>query len=340
MEDKLKFALVGAGRIAQTYAQTFETVEHAKLVAVADVRLESAEALAAGSNCRSFDSYQRMAEEMQLDAVIICTPPATHSEIGQFFLQRKVHVLCEKPLSTDSDSARAMVAAAEANGVKLTMASKFRYVDDVVRAKSILASGMLGDVIQFENTFAAHVQMENRWNSIRSVSGGGVLIDNGTHSVDLMRYFLGPLAEVYVVEGKRIQGLPVEETIHMVVRTTTGVTGSVDLSWTINKDTGNYISIYGSRGTITIGWAESKYREASKPEWVVFGKGYNKIQAFRSQIDNFAKCIRGEEALLITAEDAIASVNVIERAYLSLRQNRWMSISRTPQLYTMAEKAA
>jgi predicted dehydrogenase len=327
--------MVGAGRIAQTYAQAFKTVVHAELVAVADTRLDAADALASGMNCRSFDTHQRMAEEAELDAVIICTPPATHAEVGCYFLDRKLHVLCEKPLSIDSASARLMLSTARANGVLLTMSSKFRYVDDVVRAKSVMASGLIGDVIHFENTFAAHVDMGNRWNCNPSISGGGVLIDNGTHSVDIMRYFLGPIAEVYVVDGKRIQGLPVDETVHMVVRTTTGVTGSVDLSWTINKDA-SYISIYGSRGTISIGWTESKYREVSRSEWVVFGNGYDKIQAFRSLIDNFALAACGEQQLLISAEDALASVSVIESAYRSLRQNRWMSINRKPELAIVA----
>lgn len=334
MDRKLKFGMVGAGRIAQTYAQSFAGVQHAELVAVADVRIEAAEAMASGLGCRAFGSHQEMAEDVDLDAVIVCTPPATHAAVGGFFLERKVHVLCEKPLSIDSASARGMLATARENGVTLTMASKFRYVDDVVRAHSVVASGLIGDVIHFENTFAAHVDMTGRWNANPAMSGGGVLIDNGTHSVDIMRYFLGPIAEVYVVDGKRIQGLPVDETVHMVVRTTTGVTGSVDLSWTINKEA-SYIAIYGSRGTILLGWNEAKYREAGKG-WVVFGNGYDKLQAFRSQIDNFALAVAGEQPLLITAEDALASVSVIESAYRSLRQNRWMSVNRKPELAIVA----
>jgi predicted dehydrogenase len=328
MNEKLKFGIVGAGSIAQAYAQAFKTCETAEIVAVADVRADAARALAEELRCQSYDSYQKLAESDRLNAIVVCTPPATHPEICLHFLERGIHVLCEKPLSIDAASARVMLDAAKRCGVRLTMASKFRYVEDVVRAKSIVMSGILGEIILFENAFTSRVDMSSRWNSMPHISGGGVLIDNGTHSVDLMRYFLGPLAEVQVVEGKRAQGLSVEETVRIFVRSLSGVMGSIDLSWSINKELDNYISIYGSHGTVRVGWKESKYRQSSSSDWVVFGKGYDKVQAFRSQIDNFSRAIRGEETLLITAEDALASVEVVEAAYAALRQSQWTTVSR------------
>jgi predicted dehydrogenase len=324
--EKLSFGIVGAGGIAQSYAQAFENCEAARLVAIADIRADAARALADVVGCESYDSYEAMAAATKLDAVIVCTPPVTHPEICLYFLKHKVHVLCEKPFSINIESARVMIEAAGESGVKLTMASKFRYVDDVVRAKSIVTSGILGDIILFENAFTSRVDMSSRWNSNPAISGGGVLIDNGTHSVDLMRYFLGPLADVHVVEGKRSQGLSVEETVRVFVRSVSGVMGSIDLSWSINKELDSYINIYGSHGTISVGWMESKYRQSSSRDWMIFGKGYNKLQAFMSQIDNFSKAIRGEEMLLITGEDALASVEVIETAYAALRQNHWTAV--------------
>jgi predicted dehydrogenase len=326
MKEKIKFAIVGAGGIAQAYAQAFEPCASAQLVAVADVREEAANGLAERLNCRSYNSYQMMADDAQFDAVIICTPPNTHPEISLFFVERKIHVLCEKPLSVDAESARVMLEAAEQNGVYLTMASKFRYVEDVVRAKQLITSGLLGEIILFENAFTSRVEMASRWNSNPEISGGGVLIDNGTHSVDLMRYFLGPLAEVQVVEGKRSQELMVEETVHIFVRSCGGVMGNIDLSWSINKEQENYLSLYGSKGTIKIGWKQSKYRLSSESDWVVFGQGYDKVQAFRSQIENFSKVISGDERLLVTPLDALASVEVIEAAYAALRQSQWTSV--------------
>jgi predicted dehydrogenase len=327
-EDMVTFGLIGAGGIAQAYAQAFETCTDARIVAVADVRAAAAQALAERLRCQAHDSYQALGERTDLDAVIVCTPPASHPEVCLHFLERKVHVLCEKPLSINVQSARTMLEAAARAGVILTMASKFRYVEDVIRAKSVVASGILGTLVLFENAFTTRVDMSARWNANPAVSGGGVLIDNGTHSVDLMRYFLGPLAEVQVVEGKPIQGLPVEETVRIFVRSLDGVMGSIDLSWSIDKQLDSFINIYGSHGTIAVGWKESKYRQSTSRDWVIFGKGYDKTRAFRSQITNFSRAVRGEESLLITAQDALASVEVIEAAYAALHQNHWTRVVR------------
>src|SRR5438093_578019 len=188
--------------------------------------------------------------------------------------------------------------------------------------------GSRGCVTLLESAFTARFALSSRWKSEPAVSRGGVLIDNGSHSVDLMRYFLGPLADVQVVEGKRVQGLAVEDTVRIFVHSVSGVMGSIDLSWSLNKELDSYLNIYGSRGTIAVGWKESKYRQSSSSDWIVFGKGYDKVQAFRSQINNFARAIQGRDMLLITAEDALASVEAIEAAYNSLRRVHWTAVRR------------
>jgi predicted dehydrogenase len=236
-------------------------------------------------------------------------------------------VLCEKPFTVTVAEAETVVCTAREKGVKITMASKFRYVDDVIRAKQIVDSGILGDIVLFDNAFTARVDMSKRWNSDPKVSGGGVLIDNGTHSVDIARYFLGPLAQVHVMEGRRGQSLKVEDTVQVFVRSERGAMGTIDLSWSINKELNRYMSVYGTQGTVIVGWKESKYRQSSSPDWVSFGTGYDKVGAFRNQILNFSRAIRGEEVLRINGHDALASVQVIEAAYQSMRQDHWIPVN-------------
>jgi predicted dehydrogenase len=324
------FGLVGAGAIAHSYLQAFQNCPEVQLVAVSDTNFAAAQSMAQKANCKAYSSHIAMADAERLDAVLVCTPPNTHPHISTDFIERRIAILCEKPLCKDVASARSMILAARSAGVMMTMASKFRYVDDVVKARQLVNSGAIGDVVLIENFFTSHVDMTQRWNSNPEISGGGVLIDNGTHSVDIMRYFLGPLAEIHVVEGKRSQHLPVDETVHVFLRSTSGILGTVDLSWSINKELESYLRIYGSAGTISVGWKESKYLMAGAKEWTVFGQGYNKVQAFSSQLQNFARALRGSEPLVVTLEDALASVQVVEAGYASLRDAKWFVIPLAP----------
>jgi predicted dehydrogenase len=325
--DKIRFGIVGAGAISQGYGQAFRGCDEAEAVAVADTRLDAAKSLGEVLGCPAFASHKAMADASELDAVLVCTPPSSHAEICLDFIDRGVNVLCEKPFTVTVAEAETVVCTARDKGVKITMASKFRYVEDVIRAKQIVDSGILGDVVLFDNAFTARVDMSKRWNSDPKTSGGGVLIDNGTHSVDIARYFLGPLAQVHVMEGRRGQSLKVEDTVQVFVRSEHGVMGTIDLSWSINKELNRYISVYGTQGTVIVGWKESKYRQSSSPDWVSFGTGYDKVGAFRNQLLNFSRAIRGEEVLRINGHDALASVQVIEAAYQSMQQDHWISVN-------------
>ncbi len=341
-KSPINFGMIGAGAIAQAYSQAFSMSDRANLVAVCDVRHEAAEAVANNHQANRAKAYVDVSEMLAdgpLDAVIVCTPPSTHADICMEVMDQGCHVLCEKPLAIDVDTAYRMIREAEKREVKFTMASKFRYVDDVLRAKAILTSGILGEIVLFENTFAGHVDMSSRWNSNPEISGGGVLIDNGTHSVDIARYLLGPLLEVQAVEGKRIQDLPVEDTVRLFLRTQKQEMATIDLSWSINKQSDYFISIYGAEGTVLVGWKDSKYRRTADQDWIVFGTGYNKYEAFRNQIDNFSAAILGEESLRIRPEDAIASVAVVETAYESMCRDMWMPINNTHPKSVVASNA-
>jgi len=326
MTTKMRMGLIGAGGIAQTYVQALAQSITAEVVGVADVRKDAAHAMGERIGCSAFTSFQQMVERTGCSAAIVCTPPDTHPEICCSLLDQGLHVLCEKPLAIGPEEAMTMVAAAERSTGQLTMASKFRFARDVVEAKSIVASGLIGDVVLFENAFTSRVEMKNRWNSDPLISGGGVLVDNGTHSVDILRYFLGPLAEIQVVEGRRVQDIPVEDTVRVFVKSAGGVMGSIDLSWSLNKELPYYISVYGSGGTLHVGWRESKFRRAGDSGWTTFGTGYDKVQAFRSQIDNFVRSLNGQEAPMITLADALASVEVIDAAYDAMWRTAWVPI--------------
>jgi predicted dehydrogenase len=102
--------------------------------------------------------------------------------------------------------------------------------------------------------------------------------------------------------------------------------GVVDLSWSLYKERESYIELFGTEGFLSIGWKYSKYSQSEKLDWVVFGKGYDKLSSFRKQLENFVDCIKGRDLPVITATDSLESVKVIEAAYRSMNMNKWVEV--------------
>lgn len=322
----LRLALVGCGRISQVHFQTIAREPRAQLVAVADTDQKAAKSSGEAFGVPAFADLRSLLPATKPDAVILCTPPDTHRSLAEAALSNGAHVLCEKPLTLSVEDARAMVAAAQRAGRCLMMASKFRYVQDIVHAKGMIQSGILGEVILFENEFCSHVDMKNRWNAVRNVSGGGVLIDNGSHSVDIFRYLIGPVRSLQASIGKRWQQIEVEDTCHLHLRSEDNTIGSVDLSWSIHKEDPYFIHIFGTEGMLQVGWKGSRYRQSEKMDWVNFGVGYDKFKAVGAQLANFIDTVTGAGEPIITVEDALESVRVIQAAYHTADLNHWEQV--------------
>lgn len=325
MSAPFRLGLVGAGAIARAYAAAIAKGATARLVAVADTDGDAAAAFARETGATPFASHLDLAGASLCEAVLVTTPPATHAPIVIDLVSRGLPVLCEKPLSVDLDSARRMTRAAAEHGVVLSMASKFRFVDDVIAAREMVRSGIIGTPLMLENVFTSVIDMTGRWNSDASISGGGVLIDNGTHSVDIARYFLGPIAEVFAVAGPRRQPIAVEDTVTLIARTAGGAQATVETSWSLHKDRRAFIVIFGTEGAIEVGWQGSRLQRQPGGPWEPFGTGYDKTAAFARQIEHFAAVVRGEDKPLPNAADALASVAVIQSAYRSMAMGRWIA---------------
>lgn len=326
-EAPLRLAIVGCGGIAQAYLQALQRTPGLALAAAIDVDGARAAAAVGDGGGRAFTDVAAMLAEAPCDAALVLTPPDTHEPITVRLLQRGVHVLCEKPLTTTTASAERMLAAARSAQRLLMMGSKFRYTPDMARAHGLLAGGLVGEPLLFENVFCARVDMSRRWNGVRAIAGGGVLLDNGCHAVDIARYLLGPIARVQAQFGKPVQRLEVEDTARLLFESTGGAMGSVDLSWSLHKEVPSYVRVYGAKGTLEIGWRASRHKLEGQKDWTPFGSGYDKVGAFAAQLRNFHGAVRGREAPVITEVDALASVQVIEAAYRSAQQHKWHELS-------------
>jgi predicted dehydrogenase len=111
----------------------------------------------------------------------------------------------------------------------------------------------------------------------------------------------------------------------MLFQSQSGALGSIDLSWSIRKETDAYVRLHGTKGTLEIGWRGSRWK-TTDGEWQAFGSGYDKIAAFQAQLENFVLCVSSDTAAVIGDTDAMASVVVIDCAYQSAQQERWVTI--------------
>ena len=325
-KDKIHIALLGCGGIAQTHLEAIAHVPRMTLEAVQDVSAEAAERASRQYNVPAVTRPKEIFENKSIDAVILCIPPVHHFSFIKEALLAGKHVICEKPFTITLKEAEEIKKIAKKKGKIVTMASKFRFVEDVIEARKLVKSGVIGDVVMAEVIFCSIVDMEKRWNSNPKISGGGVLIDNGSHAADVIKCLVGPIKSVYAQAGKRTQAMNVEDTARLHFETEDHVVGMVDLSWSLYKHTPNYVNIFGTKGTLEIGWAQSLIWDAKEKTSKIFGKGYKKLDAFIRQIDHFADCIEKKVTPLVSLDDAIDSVRVIECAYTSIRERRWLKV--------------
>jgi predicted dehydrogenase len=315
--ERLRTALIGAGgRIAADWLSVAQASDSpVRLTALVETDPGARQRLGALPDLDAL-----LAGDLP-EAAIVATPPSTHAAIVVRLAEAGIHVLCEKPLATTLHDAESMVAATRSAGVRLMMASKFRFVDDVAEASRRIAEGAIGQPVFYDNAFCGHVDMRDRWNSDPQVSGGGVLIDNGAHAVDLARFLMGEVERVLAATGPRLQPLGVEDSVRILFETCSGALGRADLSWSVDIGSASYAAIHGSLGSIELGWKGARLR--TRDGWTPFGTGYDKRRAFRNQLTHFAQVVRGDEAPRIGDDDALASVRFVCAAQRSLVDGRW-----------------
>jgi predicted dehydrogenase len=323
----LKIVLVGCGRIAHSYATVIDNRPDMMLAAVIDTNPEAAKAFGTSFRCnfhRSLDDY--LSGNDLAECAVICTPPSDQTETACRLMQRGTSVLCEKPFALDSASALKMVEVSRTFGAHLMMGSKFRYISDLIHAKGLIQAGILGQVLVFEIDFRDAVDMRDRWNIRPEISGGGVLIDTGSHAIDIARYLIDPILKVRAEEASRVQSPKVEDTVRLDLCTSSGVIGTINLSWTIKNSSDDYVRIYGTQGTLCIGWKNSMYRPNGAVDWIRFGEGYSTLKAVTRQMINLVEVITQDGVPETRAEDGLEAVRVVEAAYQSLPTGKWLNI--------------
>lgn len=330
MSDRLDVAIVGCGRIAGAHAAALRSRSDARLVAGIDpsqtARLHAAEEW----GCAVFVTLEEALEERSLDVAVVCTPPGTHADVASALLEAGIHVLCEKPLATRSADARRMVEAARLHDRVLDVSAKFRHVPDLGEAARRIDAGEIGRPVYYEVTFCAPVDVEDSWSVDPSLSGGGVVMDNGPHALDVLSHVLdAPIARVSAGFSRPVGSGDVEDTAEIQFQTEEGTIGRIGLSWTYFTKDLDYLMVQGTEGGVRVGWTGGKIRRHGEQEWTSFGDGYDKAEAFSRQLDAFLRRVRGERRS--GGEAGWEAVDILAQIYAAEEAGSWKGTTRSDE---------
>lgn len=319
----MQVGIIGVGRAGKTHLEAWQRIEGVEIRAVAD-RLPAVRRWAREAGLRTYGDPLDMIAREPLDAVSICTPSVSHAQVTVACLERNLAVLCEEPLATNRPDALRMLRTAARLGSHLGLATKFRYVADVVRARELIAGGAIGDPVAFEIDFSSMVDMSQRWNCRRAVSGGGVIIDNGCHAFDIVEFLFGTVSRVHATRLKSVQNIGVEDSATILVAVGRLI-GRIDLSWSLATGRETYVTVYGSRGTIEVGWRGSRLRLTDEPAQAI-GAGYDKGEAHERMMRGFKALVAGEAEPWITPRECLGTAAAVEASYVSLRSGGWVDV--------------
>jgi len=310
-----KVVLIGFGRIAQIYPKVIEKFPDLTLNAVVDTDPESLKA-AENMGLKTFSSIAKLFDKTSVDLGIVCTPPSYHFEQGKILLENNVHCLIEKPLALTAKKARLLSEIAGNEKLVLSVSSKFKHTPGLIEVATRIKQGEIGELIHIENTFSGTLCPNECWRSQKTTSGGGVWMDNGPHSLDVLKLLGGSLDSIRMVTLEHQQKTEVEDEVSVRFRHQNGVESHVFLSW--NGTLQNPLVLCrGTEGEIRLGWNELEIKKGSKISREAFA--YNKEEVFYAVVEAFLNCIEKNEN-----EEALWENNGwIEAGYKSFGENTW-----------------
>ena len=250
--------IVGCGMIGDKRAKALGV--GGRLVACADIDITRAEHIAKGSDAKVFFDWHKLIELPEVDIVNIATLHNSLAEITLAAINAGKHVLVEKPAARSATELELVIAAAVRNGVKVHVVFNHRYHRALRKAKNIIDSGELGELMFIRARYGhgARIGYDKEWRANPMLSGGGELIDQGPHLIDLSRWFLGEFVEVQGFAHTYYWDMPVDDNGFMMLKTEKKQVAFLHVSCTEWKNMFS-MEIYGRRGKLDISGLGGSY---------------------------------------------------------------------------------
>jgi UDP-N-acetyl-2-amino-2-deoxyglucuronate dehydrogenase len=249
------FGIIGTGVIAAIHADALALLPDAGLVAVTDVVGSRAAAFAAARGCAAEPDLDALLARRDVDVVSVCVPSGLHAEVGVRAAKAGKHLVVEKPIDIALEAADRLIEAARAAGVALTVISQHRFDPGLTEARRLLEKGVLGRLVLGEAStkwYRGQAYYDSApWRGTHAMDGGS-LMNQGIHYVDLLRWCMGPVAEVTAVCSTQAHRVEVEDTSLAIVRFASGAVGTILSSTAAYPGFPQRLEITGTGGTMTI----------------------------------------------------------------------------------------
>jgi predicted dehydrogenase len=303
---------------------------NARLVCVSDSDEVLGKKLAADLHTEFYLENELALTRPDVDVVVISTPNSYHSPMAIEAMKSGKHVFCEKPMATTADAAREMVRVSKKTGTLLKVSSNIRYFGNVKKARELVLSEHIGDVL-FMRSWIGHEGWNLKpgtWFVDPATIGGGTLIDNGCHLIDIVRWYFGDVVECIGYTSNLYRNLPgLEDNAVAVLITRGGKPAVIQSSWT-EWNGYLYIEIYGAKGSVTI----DSRGDAAKT--IVRMTGHDEVydyareprDSFKREIDDFITCVGRGENLPPTGYDGMRVAEIIDGIYKSAKEGRKVSV--------------
>jgi len=250
----MRFAIIGAGKFAMKRIDVINTLpsDKAGLKAVVDIDLEKAKTVAKKYGCEAFSDYRDLLERDDIDTAVVATPNKYHCEISKAFLNANKNVMCEKPITKTIEEAKEIDEAAKKSKAFFKTGSNHRYFPNVQKAKELIDQNKIGRIIFARGWIGNNGKyVQNSWFWDKELSGGGTLLDNGCHLMDIFRWLLGEVCECKGYTMNDFWPMELEDTGLALYRTVDGKVFFLQSSW-IEWAGYMYMEFYGEDGFIFV----------------------------------------------------------------------------------------
>jgi len=337
------FGIIGCGVIAPFHTESIKKVDGAELVACCDIIEDKAEKLAEKEGIDHwYKDYREMLKRSDIDAVCICTPSGMHSEMTTASAEAGKHVICEKPLDVTIEKMDAMIDACRSANVKLGCIFQRRTYNSSQKIKKAVEEGKLGKMLLGDAYLKYYRSQEYydkaEWRGTWELDGGGALMNQGVHGIDLLQWIMGDVESVFARTDALTRNIEVEDTAVANVKFKNGAFGVIEGTTSVYPAQSTTLDIHGDKGTVILEEQTIKQFEIMDEEFsfdeIDEGKaggsddpGNIASYGHVIQIQDFVEAINEDREPMVNGESARKAVEVILAIYKSAETGKEVTIS-------------